>query len=272
MSGDELASSPGRSSSRRTVSTSRSRRRPRSSPCSRVGRLIAPRRPTLVRSWTSTSGSRSKARTRPVLQGPRHDDGDHEGRRSRSEGRRARVDGEHVARRPPRTLRAGLTCGVVIPQGQIAVGKLAQALIHGAGRAGAGQLRRGAGRRPRARSSRRSHGRELDQPLPDRRAEDRVVRDHRRARGRPGRALHPGRQRRQHHRVLAGLPRVRAAGAIGPDPTDAGVAGPGLGTARAGRAGAAPRDDRDRDTASATRRAGTGPSPPATSPAARSAR
>ena len=28
--------------------------------------------------------------------------------------------------------RAGLTCGVVIPQGQIALGKLAQALIHGA--------------------------------------------------------------------------------------------------------------------------------------------
>ena len=36
-------------------------------------------------------------------------------------------------------------------------------------------------------------------------------------------------------------------GAIGPDPTDAGVAAPGLGTARAGRAGAAPRDDRDHD-------------------------
>ena len=41
--------------------------------------------------------------------------------------------------------RAGLTCGVVIPQGQIALGKLAQALIHGArGGADHRQLRRSA--------------------------------------------------------------------------------------------------------------------------------
>ena len=39
--------------------------------------------------------------------------------------------------------RAGLICAVVIPEGQIALGKLAQALIHGARvRAGARQLRR----------------------------------------------------------------------------------------------------------------------------------
>ena len=39
--------------------------------------------------------------------------------------------------------------------------------------------------------------------------EDRRVRDRRRARRRPGHPLPAGRQRRQHHRVLEGLPRVR---------------------------------------------------------------
>ena len=49
--------------------------------------------------------------------------------------------------------RAGLTCGVVIPQGQIALGKLAQALIHGARVVPVErQLRRGARRRARARA------------------------------------------------------------------------------------------------------------------------
>ena len=44
--------------------------------------------------------------------------------------------------------RAGLLCAVVIPEGQIALGKLAQALIHGAARrAGARHLRPGAGDR-----------------------------------------------------------------------------------------------------------------------------
>ena len=144
--------------------------------------------------------------------------------------------------------RAGLTCGVVIPQGQIALGKLAQALIHGAQRgAGAGQLRRGARRRARARPARRGHGRELDQPVPHRGPEDRGVRDRRRARRRARRPLHPGRQRRQHHRVLAGLPRVRAARPLGPHAAHARLAGAGRGAARARRAGAAPGDDRHRD-------------------------
>jgi threonine synthase len=38
--------------------------------------------------------------------------------------------------------RAGLLCAVVIPEGQIALGKLAQALIHGARRAGHGTFDR----------------------------------------------------------------------------------------------------------------------------------
>jgi threonine synthase len=47
--------------------------------------------------------------------------------------------------------RAGLTCVVLIPEGHIALGKLAQALIHGATRAaGAGQLRPVPDHRPRA--------------------------------------------------------------------------------------------------------------------------
>ena len=50
---------------------------------------------------------------------------------------------------------------------------------------------------------------QLGEPVPHRGPEDRRVRDRRRARRRAGRALPAGRQRRQHHRVLEGLPRVR---------------------------------------------------------------
>ena len=46
---------------------------------------------------------------------------------------------------------------------------------------------------------------------PDRGPEDRVLRDLRRARRRPGHPLPAGRQRRQHHGVLEGLQGVRAA-------------------------------------------------------------
>ena len=78
------------------------------------------------------------------------------------------------------------------------------------GRADPRQLRRRAARRARARRARRRHRRQLDQPVPHRRPEDRGVRDLRRARRGARRALHPGRQRGQHHRVLEGLRRVRA--------------------------------------------------------------
>ena len=81
--------------------------------------------------------------------------------------------------------RAGLTCAVLIPEGYIALGKLAQALIHGARvlqiranfDAGLDIVRelgdRGAGDR-----------RQLDQPVPHRGPEDRRLRDRRRARRR----------------------------------------------------------------------------------------
>ena len=108
--------------------------------------------------------------------------------------------------------RAGLVCAVVIPEGQIALGKLAQALIHGARVVPirgnfdhALEVVRELGEHPGCR------GRELGEPRADRRPEDRRVRDHRRARGRAARALHPGRQRRQHHGLLAGLLRVPQA-------------------------------------------------------------
>ena len=86
-----------------------------------------------------------------------------------------------------------------------------------AGQAGAGadprrargarprQLRPGPRDRARARGAARRRGRQLDQPRADRGPEDGRVRDRRRAGRRSDGALHPGGQRRQHHRLLAGL-------------------------------------------------------------------
>ena len=56
------------------------------------------------------------------------------------------------------------------------------------------------------------------------------------------RALHPGRQRRQHHRLLEGLHRRR-----GPRAADARLPGRGRRAARARRAGREPGDGRERD-------------------------
>ena len=73
------------------------------------------------------------------------------------------------------------------------------------------QLRPGARDRPRARRQAPGRARQLGQPLPDRGPEDGRVRGLRGARRAAGRARDPGRQRRQHHRLVAGLPRVRGA-------------------------------------------------------------
>ena len=190
------------------------------------------------------------------------------------EGRRLRVDREHlgVGRGVRRARRAHLWRRD--PAGSDRAGQ-ARAGAHPrrAGGAGAGQLRRGARRRPRARPPRRGHGRELDQPVPDRGPEDRGVRDRRRARRRARRALHPGRQRRQHHRVLAGLPRVRSGSAARTArPRMLGWQAQGAAPLVPGRAGPASRRRSPPRSASGTRRAGTARSPHATSPAARSAR
>ena len=102
--------------------------------------------------------------------------------------------------------RAGLRCAVIVPEGKIATGKLAQALMHGARViALRGQLRRRPQAGPRARGHPPDRPGQLGQRVPDRGPEDGRVRDQRGARGRARRPLHPRRQRRQHHRLLARL-------------------------------------------------------------------
>ena len=66
--------------------------------------------------------------------------------------------------------RAGLTCAVLVPKGKIALGKLAQAVAHGARiLSGRRQLRRLPGARPQDRGRlRRRRARQLREPHPDR--------------------------------------------------------------------------------------------------------
>ena len=85
--------------------------------------------------------------------------------------------------------RARMTGAVIVPEGKIATGKLAQALMHGAKViAPARQLRPGARARPRARGQAPDRARQQRQPVPARRPEDRGLRDPR-ARSRPIDAL-----------------------------------------------------------------------------------
>ena len=68
-----------------------------------------------------------------VVQGPRHDDGDHP-RRARP-GRAAVIcasTGNTSASAAAYATAAGLTCAVLVPDGKIAMGKLGQAIAHGA--------------------------------------------------------------------------------------------------------------------------------------------
>ena len=109
--------------------------------------------------------------------------------------------------------KAGLTCAVLVPRGNIALGKLAQALVHGARLLQVDGnfddclelVRKLAVDYPVALVNSR-------EPGPARGPEDRGLRDRGRARRRPGRALPAGRQRRQHRGLLEGLHRVRRAG------------------------------------------------------------
>ena len=100
---------------------------------------------------------------------------------------------------------AGMEVIVVLPKGQIALGKLLQALVAGARVVAidgnfdqALAIVRGA--RRTGRPSR--DPRQLGQSVPPRGPEDRRLRDLRRPRPRARRARHPGRQRRQHQRLL----------------------------------------------------------------------
>ena len=103
--------------------------------------------------------------------------------------------------------RAGLRGAVIVPEGKIAIGKLAQALMHGA-RVIA--LRGNFDEALRiVRELADKHPIELVNsvnPLPDRGPEDGRLRGRRGARRGARRAGDPGRQRRQRHRLLARLP------------------------------------------------------------------
>ena len=103
--------------------------------------------------------------------------------------------------------RAGITCAVIVPEGKIAQGKMAQTLVHGARVISLrGNFDQALDTRARADRDEPDRARQLRQRVPHRRAEDGRVRDPRGARRRARRALHPGRQRRQHHLLLARLP------------------------------------------------------------------
>ena len=145
-----------------------------------------------------------------LVQGPRHDDGHHQGRRGGREGGHLRLDRQHQRqrrrlRRPGRHhLRRARAAGQD-RAGQARPGAGARRPAA----AGRGQLRRLPGAGQQARDRLPGEPGQHRQPVPHRGAEDRVVRDRRRARRRPRHPLPAGRQRRQHHRLLEGLPRVR---------------------------------------------------------------
>ena len=104
--------------------------------------------------------------------------------------------------------RAGITCAVIVPEGKIAQGKMAQTLMHGARVISLqGNFDQALDARPRADRDTPDRARQLRQRVPHRRPEDGGLRDPRGARRRARRALHPGRQRGQHHLLLARLPR-----------------------------------------------------------------
>ena len=145
--------------------------------------------------------------------------------------------------------RAGITCAVLIPQGKIAMGKLAQAVMHGAeGHPDRRQLRRLPGTRPQDRRRLPDHlvG-QLGQPDAHRGPEDRGVRDRRRAGRRAGRPRPAGRQRGQHHRVLEGLHRISRRRRDRQAAAHAGHPGGRRGALGARRTGEPSRDHRHRD-------------------------
>ena len=108
--------------------------------------------------------------------------------------------------------RAGMRGAVIVPEGKIAIGKLAQALMHGARViALRGNFDDALRDRPRARRHAPDRARQLGQPVPDRGPEDGGLRGLRRARRGARRARDPGRQRRQRHRLVAGLHGARTS-------------------------------------------------------------
>ena len=156
--------------------------------------------------------------------------------------------------------RAGMRGAVIVPEGKIAIGKLAQALMHGA-RVVALQGNFDDALRI-VRELADKHPIELVNSVNPYRIEgpeDRRLRGRRGARRRAGGAGDPGRQRRQRHRLLARLP----GGRRGAAPLR--LPGRGRGAARSRRAGRRARRRSPRRSGSATRPAGRRrwtPSPP----------
>ena len=112
------------------------------------------------------------------------------------------------------------------------------------GAPGAGQLRPVAVHCPRAAGPRADHGRQLGESPPDRGTEDGGLRDRRRSGGRAGRPLHSGGQRREHHRLLAGISAVQGGRSRHEAAADAGLPGRRRGADRPGPPGGESRDDR----------------------------
>ena len=109
---------------------------------------------------------------------------------------------------------------------------------------------------------------ELGQPVPARGPEDGRVRDLRRPRPGARRARHPGRQRRQHQRLLGRVPRLRRRRASSSDAAAVGLPGGRCRAARASATGSSTRRRSRPRSGSATRRRGRWRSRRATSPAA----
>ena len=208
---------------------------------SRLGAAIGVRR---------TCTSRSKARTRPARSrtgawswpSPRRVEG----------GARAIVcasTGNTSASAAAYGAAAGLDVIVILPKGQTALGKLLQALVAGARVVAIdGNFDQALAHRPWARRTGRPSGDpgQLGQPVPPRRPADRRVRGLRRPRPGAGRPGHPGRQCRQHQRLLARLHGpTPTAGRHPLDAGDVGLPGGRCGTDRPRPAGRAAGDRGD---------------------------
>ena len=169
---------------------------------------------------------------------------------------------------------AGITAAVLVPEGKIAMGKLSQAIAHN------GQLIQIRGNFDDCLEIARELAdelpgapRELGQPRPHRGAEDGGLRGRRGARRRARLPLHPGRQRRQLHRLLRAATAKRPTRGVATRvPRMFGFQAEGSRPARARRdREATPRRSPAR-SASATRPRGSSPSRRATRPTATSAR
>ena len=176
---------------------------------------------------------------------------------ARRQGDHLRLHRQHLARRAAAyAARAGITCAVLVPQGKIALGKLAQALVHGA------KLLQVDGNFDDCLGAGRASCRQ-DYPValvnsvnPDRlhgqkTAAFEIVDGARR------RARHPlpaGRQRRQHHRLLDGLQRGPRRRQRHASPADVRLPGRRRRADRQRRGGRASRRPSPPRSGSATRR------------------